>query len=226
MQENLTKEKIKAGQVVVGTFMNVNHPRIIELCGYTGYDFIIIDAEHGPADYEPVEDLIRAAELTGITPLVRIAQNVQQVILRYLDLGAMGAQIPMVNTKAEAEAVVRACKYPPEGARGLAGVRAAHYGVMESFPEYVKQANQEMLVIVQVETVQAVSNLKEILSVPGIDIVFVGPTDLASSMGYSGQFTRPEVQEELYRIFAEIRNAGLAPGTIAMGGLEGTKKLI
>ena len=113
MFKNETKAKLKAGQVAVGTFMNINHPRLVELCGYTGYDFIIFDAEHGPADYEVVEGMVRAAELSGITPLVRIAQNVPQVILRYLDEGCMGAQIPMVNTQADAEAVVRACKYPP-----------------------------------------------------------------------------------------------------------------
>lgn len=226
MQKNLTKAKIKAGQVAVGTFLNINHPRLVELCGYTGYDFVIVDAEHGPADYEIVEDLVRAAEVTGITPLCRIAQNVRQVILRYLDEGVMGAQIPMVNTKEDAQAVVQAVKYYPEGIRGLASVRAARYGVMESFPEYVKQANEELMVIVQVETMQAVNNLEEILSVPGIDVVFVGPTDLAASMGYAGDFNRPEVQEVLYRVLRQIRDAGVAPGTLALGGVEGSKKLI
>lgn len=226
MQKNLTKAKIKAGGVVVGTFLNVNHPRMVELCGYTGYDFIIIDAEHGPADIEVVEDMVRAAEVTGITPLVRIAQNVPQVILRFLDEGAQGAQLPMVNSKAEAEAVVRACKYAPEGARGLAAVRAARYGTMESFPEYVQQANEEIMVVAQVETVQAVNNLQEILSVPGIDVVFVGPTDLAASMGYAGNFNRPEVLEVLYRVLRDIRAAGKAPGTLAIGGVEGSKKLV
>jgi 4-hydroxy-2-oxoheptanedioate aldolase len=226
VQKNLTKAKIKAGGAAVGTFINVNHPRLIELCGYTGYDFVIIDAEHGPADIETTENLVRASELSGVTPLVRIAQNERQFILRFLDTGAMGAQIPMVNTKADAEAVVRACKYPPEGIRGLAGVRAARYGTMESFPEYVKQANEEMLVIVQVETMQAVDNLQSILTVPGIDVVFVGPTDLAASMGYSGQFNRPEVQEAVHRVIREVKEAGLAPGTLAMGGVDGSKKLI
>lgn len=226
MEKNLTKAKIKAGGVAVGTFMNINHPRLIELCGYTGYDFVIIDAEHGPADPETTENLVRAAELTGVTPLARIGQNVRQFILRYLDTGIMGAQIPMVNTKEDAEAVVQYCKYPPEGIRGLAAVRAARYGVMESFPEYVEKANEEMMVIVQVETMQAVDNLQQILSVPGIDVVFVGPTDLASSMGYSGQFNRPEVQNLLHRVLREIREAGVAPGTLAVGGVDGSKRLI
>ncbi|MHB1134406.1 MAG: HpcH/HpaI aldolase family protein, partial [Chloroflexota bacterium] len=226
MLKNETKAKMKAGEVAVGTFLNINHPRLVELCGYTGYDFVILDAEHGPADYEVVEGMVRAAELTGITPLVRIAQNVPQVILRFLDEGCMGAQIPMVNTKAEAELVVRACKYPPEGIRGLAGVRPARYGVMGSMPQYVDEANREMLVIVQVETMQAVGNLQEILSVPGIDVVFIGPTDLASSMGYKGNFNEPAVQDQLFKLIREIRAAGIAPGTLALGGVEGSKKLI
>lgn len=226
MLKNETKRKLKAGGVAVGTFLNINAPRLVELCGYTGYDFVIFDAEHGPADYEVVEGLVRAAELTGITPLVRIAQNVPQVILRYLDMGCVGAQIPMVNTKADAEAVVKACKYPPAGIRGLAGVRPAAYGVMGPMPEYVKKANEEMLVIVQVETMQAVGNVQEILAVPGIDVVFIGPTDLASSMGYAGDFNRPEVQEMLFRLIRDIRAAGIAPGTLALGGVAGSKKLI
>ncbi|MHB1005266.1 MAG: HpcH/HpaI aldolase family protein [Chloroflexota bacterium] len=226
MQKNLTKAKIKAGGVAVGTFLNVNHPRMVELCGYAGYDFVILDAEHGPADYEIVEDLVRAAEITGITPLCRIAQNVRQVILRFMDEGVAGAQIPMVNTKEEAEQVVQFVKYYPEGIRGLAAVRAARYGTMESFPEYVKRANEETMVIVQIETMQAVDNVKEIISVPGIDVVFIGPTDLAASMGYSGDFNRPEVQDVLYKVIREVRDAGLAPGTLAMGGVDGSKKLI
>lgn len=226
MQKNLTKAKIKAGEVAVGTFLNINHPRLVELIGFSGYDFVIFDAEHGPLDYEPAEGMVRAAELTGVTPLARIAQNVPQVLLRFLDVGIMGAQIPMVNTKADAENVVRACKYPPVGMRGLASVRAANYGVMESFPDYVKAANEEVLVIVQVETMQAVNNLEEILSVPGLDVVFVGPTDLASSMGYSGDFNRPEVQEMLHRVLRHIREAGVAPGTLALGGVDGSKQLI
>lgn len=226
MQKNLTKAKIKAGQVAVGTFLNINHPRMAELIGYSGFDFVIFDAEHGPLDYETTESLVRGAELTGVTPLARIAQNVRQVILRFMDVGVMGAMIPMVNTKEEAEAAVQAVKYYPEGIRGLAAVRAARYGVMESFPEYVKTANEETMVIVQAETVQAVNNLPEILSVPGIDVCFVGPTDLAASMGYAGDFNRPEVQDMLYKAIRTIRDAGVAPGTLAMGGVDGSKKLI
>jgi 4-hydroxy-2-oxoheptanedioate aldolase len=206
--------------------LNINHPRLAELIGYSGFDFVIFDAEHGPLDYETTEGLVRAAELTGVTPLARIAQNVRQVILRFMDVGVMGAMIPMVNTKEEAEAVVQWVKYPPEGVRGLAAVRAARYGTMEAFPEYVKSANEETMVIVQAETVQAIENLPEIVTVPGIDVIFIGPTDLASSMGYSGDFNRPEVQEMLSRGIRTIRDAGIAPGTLAMGGVDGSKKLI
>ncbi len=226
MQKNQTKAKIKAGGVAVGTFLNINHPRLAELIGLSGYDFVILDAEHGPLDYETTEGMVRACELTGVTPLTRIAQNVRQVILRFLDVGVMGAMIPMVNTKQEAEQVVQWVKYPPVGVRGLAAVRAADYNTRGSFPEYVKQANEETMVIIQAETVQALENLSEILTVPGLDVVFIGPTDLASSMGYSGDFNRPEVMDALYKGLRQIRDAGVAPGTLAVGGVEGAKKLM
>ncbi len=215
MKKNLTKEKIKAGETAYGVFVNMGCPTIIEIIGLIGFDFAVIDAEHGPMGVETCEHMARAADNVNITPIIRVAVNIRQNILRYLDIGGLGVHVPMVNTKAEAEGVVEAIKYPPEGKRGLAGVRASDYGLTGPLGDYVKEANHETLVIVAVETMQAVENLKDILSIPGIDIIFIGPTDLSSAMGYPGQVTHPEVQKMIGNLVKEIRAVGKAAGTVA-----------
>ncbi|MBI2939727.1 MAG: hypothetical protein HYY04_04750 [Chloroflexi bacterium] len=218
MRQNSLKARLKAGQPVLGAFINFNSPTAVEVCGIAGLDFIIFDGEHGPLDPETCEHMIRAAEVAGITPIIRVAQNVQQVILRYLDIGAMGVQLPMTNTLADIQAAVQAVKYLPIGRRGLAGVRAADYGLRGSFASYVKQANEEMLLITHVETVEGVRNVKEMLSVPEVDVVFIGPTDLSNSLGYPGQFDHPVVAETIERVKNEIIASGKAAGTIARDG--------
>jgi 4-hydroxy-2-oxoheptanedioate aldolase len=185
------------------------------MLGLIGFDFVVIDAEHGPMGIENCENMVRAADTVNITPITRIAVNTQQNILRYLDIGAAGVQMPMINCKADAEAVVRAVKYPPEGKRGLAGVRAADYGLVGSLADYVKEANRETLVAVHVETVEATKNLKETLTVPAIDVVFIGPNDLSSSMGYPGQSDHPEVRKTINSLLKDIRAAGKVAGTTA-----------
>ena len=215
MRKNLTKEKIKQGKIAYGVFVSMWSPPIVEIIGHIGFDFVILDGEHSPISAESCEHMIRAADCANITPITRIGMNIRQNILRYLDIGALGVLMPQINSKAEVETVIESVKYPPEGKRGLAGVRAANYGLTGSLGDYVKEANQETMVIIQVETMQAVDNLKEILSVPGTDVVFIGPTDLSSAMGYPGQTTHPEVQKMITYLVKEIRAAGKAAGTVA-----------
>jgi len=215
MRKNSTKEKIKQGGVAYGVFMTGYGPTTVEMLGHIGFDFVILDAEHSPIDIESCENMVRAAESANITPLIRVAINIRQNILRYLDTGAMGVQIPMVENKEDAQAVVESVKYPPEGQRGLAGVRAADYGIPRPLGEYVKDANRETMTIVQIETVKAAGNIKEILTVPGIDVFFIGPNDLSSAMGYPGQQNHPEVQKLISYLVNEIRAAGKAAGTTA-----------
>ncbi len=215
MRKNLTKEKILAGETAYGVFVNVSCPAIVEIVGHLGFDFALIDAEHGPMGLESCEQMVRAADVVNITPVVRIAMNIQQNILRYLDMGALGVQLPLLNTKAEVENVVRSVRYRPVGRRGLAGVRANSWGMWGPLAEYVEEANRQNLVIVQIETLEAVENLKEILTVPGIDIVFIGPNDLSTAMGYTGQQNHPEVQKMIDKLVKEIHAAGKVTGTIA-----------
>jgi len=215
VRRNPVKEKLKGGEAVAGVFCNLPSPMSVEILGYLGFDFVIIDAEHGISDYEMCEHMIRAADASGITPITRVGLNLQQHILRYLDAGTMGVQIPMVNTGEDAQDVVNSAKYPPIGKRGLAPVRASHYGLTMATGEYVKMANEEVMVVAQVETMQAVDNLKDILTVDYIDVVFLGPSDLSSSMGLPGQTTDPQVVELIERCGRQIVAAGKAAGTIA-----------
>lgn len=215
MRKNLTKEKIKAGETTYGVFINVACPALVEVVGLIGYDFALFDTEHGPMDIETCENMVRAADSVNITPIIRIAVNIQQNILRYLDIGTLGVLMPMLNNKADVESVVRSVKYRPEGRRGLAGVRTNGWGIARPLNEYVVEANRELLTMAQVETMEAVENLKDFLTVPEIDVVFVGPTDLSSAMGFPGQVKRPEVQDMVAKLVKEIRAAGKAAGTVA-----------
>ena len=215
MRQNLTKKKLKQGQPVVGVFCNIPSPTLVEILGLLGYDFVILDAEHGPPGVETIEHMVRAADAVGVTPVARIAVNTPQNLLRYLDAGSLGVQIPMVNTQEQAQQVADAVKYPPQGRRGLAGVRASGFGLERPVAEYVHMANEETLVVVQIETTEAMKNLADILSVDSIDVVFVGPSDLSSSLGYPGQTTHPQVLKAIEELGKEIVAAGKAAGTIA-----------
>ena len=214
MRRNETKAKLLAGEPVLGAFVNLPAPAYVEMLGWSGYDFVIVDAEHGPPSPETVENMVRAADASGITPIVRVAVNLQQNLLRYLDTGTLGVQIPMVNTAEEARAAAAAVRYPPLGTRGLAGTRASQYGTGQALGEYVRDANEQLLAIVQVETTVALDNLDAIVAVPGIDVVFIGPTDLSSSMGFPGETTRPEVTDAIEEAGRRIVRAGLVAGTL------------
>ena len=215
MRTNKVKEKLHRGEPVLGLFCNFQSPGEIEVLGWLGYDFAIIDAEHSTVDYQTMENMVRAAEVSGTAPFARIGLGVQQNILRFLDAGVIGAQIPLVNTGEQARAVVEAVKYPPLGKRGLAGVRAGSFGILESMGDYVTSANRETLVTVQVETTEALDNLDDILAVDGVDVVFLGPSDLSSSMGYTGQPTHPDVITAIAGAGKRIAAAGKYAGTIA-----------
>jgi 4-hydroxy-2-oxoheptanedioate aldolase len=215
MRANPLKEKLLSGKPVVGSFVNLPSPAAVEVLGLLGFDFVIIDTEHGVSDLESCEHMVRAAEVSGIVPLVRVPPTLPQAAARYLDAGALGVQVPLVSSREEAQAVVSAVKYPPLGRRGLAAVRASGFGIPRPLGEYVQQANQETLVVVQVETRQALERAAEIINVEGVDVVFLGPTDISSSLGYPGQTGHPEVLAAIERAGKEAKAAGVVTGTIA-----------
>jgi 2-keto-3-deoxy-L-rhamnonate aldolase RhmA len=214
VRANKTKAKLKAGKEVFGCFYRYPEPGIAEVLSYLGWDFIVFDAEHGTLEPRDCENLARAAELHDVTTLVRVTTNQPHVILRYLDTGIQGAQIPMINSKAEAEAAVRAAKYHPRGVRGLAGVRADDYAQRQPFKDYVVEANSETLIIAQVETGAGVEQIEEIIGVPDIDVIFIGQTDLAHSLGVPGEAAHPKVQEALEGIVSSVTRSDKALGVL------------
>jgi len=210
IKTNKMKAKILAGEPVFGVSVTFPAPEIAEMIGNAGYDWIMIDAEHGSHSPEDVYAMVLACELYDVTPIVRPQINQADVLLRYLDRGAMGVQVPHVNTAEEAQAAVQAVKFHPLGDRGLGGGRKS-YGMSTS--DYIEAANRESLVCVQIEHMEGVENLDEILEVDGVDVFFIGPSDLSQSMGFPGQRSNPEVQKVLAECFGKIHAAGKASGT-------------
>ena len=213
MRENRMKSLIGAGKPAFGVSLQFPSPEIVEMIGQLGFDWVMLDAEHGSITPDNIGPLVMAAEIHGITPIVRPEMNAPAVINKYLDRGAMGIQAPHVNTAEEARAVVEACLFHPSGKRGLGGGRMADFGFGIATTDYVKQANEQMLVCVQIEDVEAVENLDEIMAVDGVDVFFIGPTDLAQSMGFPGQNGHPNVQKVVQETFARIHAASKASGT-------------
>ena len=207
------KKLIKSGKPAFGVSLQFPSPELVEMIGELGFDWVMLDAEHGSITSDNIGPLIMAAELHGITPIVRPEKNDPAVINKYLDRGAMGVQVPHVNTVDDAKAVTDACLFYPDGKRGLGGGRMADFGFGVSTSKYVKEANREMLVCIQIEDVDAVDNLDEILAVDNVDVFFIGPTDLAQSMGHPGNNGHPDVQKLIAEIFDRIHAAGKASGT-------------
>lgn len=204
------KEKLKDKKPSIGTWMSMAHPSIAEILAMAGFDWVVIETEHTAIDVSEVLRLIIAIEQRGSIPLVRLASVDPVQAKAVLDSGAAGVIVPMVNTKEEAELAVAMCKYPPMGKRGVGLARAQGYGV--DFDNYVKNANENTLVIVQIEHIDAVNNIDEILSVPGIDGTFIGPYDLSMSLGIPGQLSHPKVVEAKEKVLKAVLQKGLAAG--------------
>jgi 2-keto-3-deoxy-L-rhamnonate aldolase RhmA len=222
---NRTKQKLRDGGIVLGVFIGIPAPRLVELCGVAGYDYVVIDAEHGPIDFGVAEDMIRAADATGITPIVRVPDHLPKTILRYLDAGAQGIMAPAVNTVAAAKAIIEAVKYAPVGMRGLGPGRAAAYGQRGPLSEYARDANDQTLIIVQLEHADALKDIKALVRVDGIDAFEIGLADLSQSLGFPGETSRPEVQEVARRFVAEVLAAGSVIGD-SVGSPAGAEDLI
>jgi 4-hydroxy-2-oxoheptanedioate aldolase len=217
MRKNLMKEKLQRGGTAAGVIIQEPSAQVVEVLGLLGFDWVFIDCEHSGMSLEDVGRLVMAAELRGITPLVRVPQNLPEIILRYLDAGAMGIVIPGVETVEDARRAVSGAKYPPEGVRGLAGVRGADFGLSGPLGDYVKAANREILVLADVESREGVENIEAILDVEGIDGIAIGSNDLSQSLGVAGQTNHPLVVEAIDRILA----AGKRKGKPICGAVRG-----
>ncbi len=214
MLVNTLKTKLQAGETVYGCFVRYPDAALVELMGYMGWDFLVFDGEHSTMEPRDCEALTRAAELRGVTPIMRVPINAPATILRFMDTGVQGLHVPGIENGAEAEAAVRSVKYHPRGNRGLAGVRAANYGQAGSLGDYVAQANAQTLVVLHIESAQSVAALPDILAVADVDVAFIGPTDLSHSLGLPGQLDHPQVQAVIQRAVELITASPAALGTM------------
>jgi 2-dehydro-3-deoxyglucarate aldolase/4-hydroxy-2-oxoheptanedioate aldolase len=211
---NPLKHRLSEGEKTAGAWVQLGSPMSAEILSRAGFDWLIIDLEHGAGDIPTLISQIQAMNGYKAVPLVRAPWNDFVIIKRILDAGAYGVLIPSVSTGSEAEDAVLACKYPPAGIRGAAtSARAAGFGWKPHL--YFSTANDEIMIITQVETAQAISNLDEILEVADLDGVFIGPSDLAASMGHLGNPTHPEVQEAITFTEAKVLRAEKLLATMA-----------
>ena len=204
--------KLISQRMVVGTFSKSQDPAFIEIIGHAGFDFVVLDLEHGPNTVLSLQNLIRAAEVTGLVPIVRVKEDTPSLISEVLDAGAAGIQVPQISAKSEAEEVLQAARFNPLGMRGVCRfVRAADYSSLDRY-EYFARANTTVIVM-QLEGVGAVENIQEILSVPGLDIVFIGPYDLSQSLGIAGQVDDPRVTQMMKTVVDECVKRNVVVGT-------------
>lgn len=179
------------------------------MLGAIGFDWVLIDCEHGSMSMESVEEMARAAEAAGITAIARPRKNDPHDIMLLMDRGVMGVQVPYVDTVEDAKAAVSAVKFGTDNLRGLAvGTRSHGYGFSGSQKEFTELSNKETMVIVQIETAKSVSNLQNILKVPGVDVFFIGPSDLSQSMGFAGNSQEPSVLKAIAHCVVQIKQAG------------------
>lgn len=213
MKPNRMKQKLHAGEPAFGVSVMIPSPQLVEMLGAFGFDWVLLDCEHGTLTLESVELMAMAAEASGLTAIARPVSNSAAHILQVLDRGVAGVQVPHVRTAEEARAAVAAVKYHPLGIRSLAaGTRAAVYDAHGSMADHVRSANDETLIAAQIEDREALDNLDEILQVAGIDVYFVGPSDLSQSMGHPGNAKAPAVAAAIDDCLARIRAAGRIPG--------------
>jgi 4-hydroxy-2-oxoheptanedioate aldolase len=209
---NRFKRAIKAGDLQIGLWCSLAHHYSIEVVAGSGFDWLLLDTEHSPNDLESLLAQLQAVAPYPVTPVVRVASNDMVTIKRVLDIGAQSILIPFVQNAAEARAAVAATRYPPHGVRGVGGTtRATRFGRIK---EYTKRAQDELCVLVQTETEQALGEIEAIAAIDGVDGIFIGPADLHASMGYTGEIANPKMQPVIEGAIQRIRKAGKAPGIL------------
>ena len=223
LRENWVKRELASGKSTIGGWVTIAHPTVAEIMAQAGFDWLVIDMEHGVIGIESVQMLIQAMSGTETIPIVRVPWNDQVIIKQVLETGAWGLVIPQIRSAKEAEDAISACRYPPAGIRGIGCQRPARFGVC--FEEYLHGANAEILVVIQIENVQAVKCLKEILAVKGVDAILIGTNDLSSSMGFFGQPTHPEVLRVVGGIRASAQAAGIPAGIVALSPEDANQRI-
>lgn len=210
---NTLKDSLTEGKTLFGPFCKMQDPAIVEIAALSGFDFVIIDMEHGPYSIESAQNMVRAAEARGITPVVRVTENSETLILRTLDIGVKCIQVPQICTKADADRLVKSTKFYPKGERGMCRyVRAAEYTNI-SGPDHFGKANSSVITIIHIEGMEGINNLEDIVQVDGIDVIFLGPYDLSQSCGVPGQVDNPKVVDAMKAAVETAKKYGKAVGT-------------
>ena len=215
LRSNPLKAKLRAGRPTIGAWAELADPTVVEILGLAGYDAAVLDHEHGPGGLSQAVHQLQALAATPMAGLLRVPWNDPVYIKRALDIGVDGIMVPSVNSVAEASAAVAACRYPPAGLRGCAApiVRASSYGL--ELQRYLQTVEDDLLIICQIETVQAVRAIPEIAAVEGVDMLFIGAVDLSADLGKLGQWDDPEVRDTIGRAEHAILNSSAWLGGLA-----------
>lgn len=208
------KEALDHHQIAYGIFSALKDPAIIEILGYAGYDFAVIDLEHSTVDLSTMEHMIRAAQVVNITSVVRTPQEDYGTILRAVEAGADAVMVPHLTSKEQAEKIVAMAKYQPIGQRGLdASTRVAQFGgINVNLEDHMRKQNERLIIIGMIEDAEAVLNIEDIVTAKGLDLLFIGPSDLSASFGYPGQVTHPVVREAIQKVIDKANKAGVKVG--------------
>ncbi len=212
---NKIKQTLKAGGRVFGTWSMLSSPTVLNVIGATGLDFAIIDMEHGPTTFETAENQLYAAEAGQIEPIIRLGEDHAPHLLHSLEIGAQSVLVSQVATAAQAERIVRSCKYFPEGNRGLSPFTRNHGYSDRDLPDKLKYANEQMFVGVLVEGEEGIRNIPEIAKVPGLDMIYLGVYDLSQACGVPGDLMNPKVLQIMRDYVKLIEDCGLAAGSVA-----------
>ena len=213
LRSNSLKHKLATQPFVAGTFCGIASPAVMEILGLAGFDFAVIDREHGSFSLPDTENMIRAAASTGISPMVRVPDAQATSVRQPLDMGAAGIHVPQIESAHMAEAAVKAALFHPHGERGLQPwVRNASYGE-QGLQDYLEEKNRDTCLVLHLEGHKALKELDAILQVDGYDVLFIGPYDLSHSLGIPGEVNHPHVREAMHKIIAETRQAGKHAGT-------------
>jgi 4-hydroxy-2-oxoheptanedioate aldolase len=211
MRENALKKMLAAGQKASGLWAGLGSEATLEMAAPLGFDWVLIDCEHGVASYEQLPGLLRALNGSDMTSIVRVpTKDDPAVFKRVLDMGVEGVLVPQIYDAEDAKAIVKACRYPPEGERGIAAGRGHLYGL--DFMGTLQNANKEVMVIVQIETKAAIENVNEILAVSGLDGILIGPADLSASLGHTLDFKHPDVVAAFDTVKKAAATAGKPAG--------------
>lgn len=209
--DNQLRERLRRGEPTLGCFVGLGSPSVTELLAHSGFDWLVIEAEHTPLGMTGVEQLLRATNGTSVAPLVRVPVRRPDFVQLALDAGARGVVIPMVRSYEEALALVRMTRYPPEGDRSFGPLRASKYGIDREI--YFQTANENVITALIIETREALDELEKIASIPGVDALYLGPMDLSLSLGLDPfAVSQPELEEAVDRVLRVGRNAGVAIG--------------